>query len=313
MRRLLSAVLLVGALTAPRVIADRIARHPDRYPKERLRIEPVGETVVVDRPDGTSIRCVVAGSGPVVMLAHGFGVSLVEWNVVADLLVHAGYRVITFDQRGHERSTVGADGIGTIPMAGDYLAVLEHFDARDVVLVGHSMGGFLAIAAVLEIPGVGERLRGLVLFATFAGRVKERAPQNWLEIPLLEHGILQRIAATRTGGLLFGASLSGVAPSPAEIEVFLETFLRQAHRPLLPILQAFDDEDRYPMLARITVPTVVVCGRRDRTTPHWHSERLAAGIPGARLRWVEGAGHLLNWEAPEALVAAVTELAPVRA
>ena len=58
-------------------------------------------------------------------------------------------------------------------------------------------------------------------------------------------------------------------------------------------------------LFEIMVPTVVVCGDRDQTTSRWHSEQLGVRIPEARNVWVEGKGHLLNWEAPESLVAAV--------
>jgi alpha-beta hydrolase superfamily lysophospholipase len=75
-----------------------------------------------------------------VVLAHGYTATLAEWNVVWDALVARGYRVIAFDQRGHARSTVGAVGIGSEPMAADYAPVLEHFDARVGVLVGQGAG-----------------------------------------------------------------------------------------------------------------------------------------------------------------------------
>ncbi|WP_230688632.1 hypothetical protein ACN26Y_18845 [Micromonospora sp. WMMD558] len=132
-------------------------------------------------------------------------------------------------------------------------------------------------------PELAGRLRGLVLFATWAGRILDRAPQNRLQIPLLETGVLQRIARTRTGGVLFGAAQCGTRPSPAMISVFREVFVRQNHQPLIPIVRAFSREDHYPRLDEITVPTVVVVGSADRSTPPSHSHRLAAGVPGARL------------------------------
>lgn len=309
MRRLLLPIAVAGAgAGAARKAVSMLAGRPDRHPRHVLEREPEGETVWIDRPDGTRIRAIVAGEGRTVVLAHGYGFSLVGWNIVAERLVELGYRVVSFDQRGHELSTVGSDGIGTAQMAGDYLAVLEHFDVTDGILVGHSMGGFLAIAAVLDVPGVAARLSGLVLFATFAGAVLDGAPQNRVQIPLIEHGILQRLISSDTVGMLFGASVSGADPSPAEIRVFLDTFRRQDHRRLVPILRAFTEEDRYPRLGSITIPTIVVAGRKDRTTPPLHSERLAAGIPGARAIWSERGGHLLNWEAPELLVMAVRDL-----
>jgi pimeloyl-ACP methyl ester carboxylesterase len=88
------------------------------------------------------------------------------------------------------------------------------------------------------------------------------------------------------------------------ISVFIEGFHQHLdeHGPLLPIVRAFGREDRYPRLGEIAIPTVVMVGSADRTTPPSHSRRLAAGIPGARLVTVPEAGHLLNWEAPDELV-----------
>lgn len=82
------------------------------------------------------------------------------------------------------------------------------------------------------------------------------------------------------------------------IEVFLEVFMQQAHAAIVPIVRALAQEDRYPRLAEIAVPTVVMVGSGDRTTPPSHARRLTAGIPDARLITVPDAGHLLNWEAP---------------
>ena len=317
MRRALVAGTLVTAAAAAAALAARrraaaIRQGSDPYPYEMLSTEPRGETLTVERPDGTRIRAVVAGEGPTVVLAHGIYMSVIEWSVLWDMLLARGYRVVAFDQRGHGESTIGSDGISTMSMAGDYLAVLEAVDARDAVLLAHSMGGFLAIAAVLDVPGVAERLRGLILMSTFPGDVLRGAPQNKAQIPLITSGILPALAANDTVGTIFGAGLCGDDVSPAMVQVFLETFRAADHKPLLPILEAFGAEDRGDRLGEITVPTVVLCGSRDQTTPPWQSERLAAGIPGAQAWWVPRAGHMLNWEATDAIVEAIGELSKPR-
>jgi pimeloyl-ACP methyl ester carboxylesterase len=237
--------------------------------------------------------------------------SVIEWTVLWDLLLERGYRVVAFDQRGHGQSTIGSDGISTASMSGDYLAVLEHVDARDAVLLAHSMGGFLAIAAVLDVPGVAERLRGLILMSTFSGDVLRGAPQNKAQIPLIKSGMLQKLVSNDTIGTIFGASICGEDKSPAMVQVFLETFRAADHKPLLPILEAFSAEDRGDRLHEIAVPTIVLCGTKDQTTPLWQSERLAESIPGAQGWWVPRAGHMLNWEATEAIVEAISDLSPV--
>jgi non-heme chloroperoxidase len=189
-------------------------------------------------------------------------------------------------------------------MAGDIAAVLEHFDVHDGVLVAHSMGGFIALRTLLDRPDLAQRLCGLVLFATWAGRLLDGAPQMRLLTPLGELGILDRLVRTRTGGVLFGASQCGKNPSAAMISVLMEVFGQQNHDAVRRIGQACRREDRYPRLAEISVPTVVMVGSADRSTPPNHARRLAAGIPGARLIIVPNAGHMLNWEAggPEVLV-----------
>lgn len=306
---------LVGALGAAgwwaaQTMVKRIEANPDPYPRELLIDEPEGEEAFVTRPDGTVLRAVSAGTGPTVVLAHGFGVTALEWNIVWHDLVERGYQVIAFDQRGHGRSTLGSDGSGSAAMAGDYQAILEHFDVADGVLVGHSMGGFVAIRAVLDHPDMAQRLRGLVLFATWAGRIQDGAPQNWLQMPLMQIGLLQWLTRTKTGGTLFGAAQCGTRPSPTMISVFGETFAKQDHRALMPIVRAFIREDRYPRLDEIDIPTVVIVGSADRTTPRGHAQRLAAGIPGAALITVPEAGHMLNWEAegPKVLVETIETL-----
>lgn len=313
MRRALVAGTLVAAAAGAATLATRrraaaIRQGSDPYPYDVLSSEPRGETLTVNRPDGTRLRVVVAGEGPTVVLAHGIYMSVVEWSVLWDMLLARGYRVVAFDQRGHGASTIGSDGISTESMAGDYLAVLEAVDAHDAILLAHSMGGFLAIAAVLDVPGVAERLRGLILMSTFPGDVLRGAPQNKAQIPLITSGILPALAANDTVGTLFGAGLCGDDVSPAMVQVFLETFRAADHQPLVPILRAFGAEDRGDRLGEITVPTIVLCGSKDQTTPPWQSERLAAGIPGAQAWWVPRAGHMLNWESPDAIVEAIAEL-----
>ncbi|OBK49590.1 alpha/beta fold hydrolase [Mycobacterium kubicae] len=306
MRAVALGAVLTGLLGwgGARALVAQIERNPDPFPPERLRVEPEGEEVRITRPDGTVLWALTAGQGPPVVLVHGYTASVVEWNIVWEELLSRGYRVIAFDQRGHGRSTLGSDGIGSQPMAADLAAVLRHFDVRDGVLVGHSMGGFISIRAVLDDPNLAERLRGLVLFATWAGRILENAPQNRLQIPLLQFGILQQLIRFKTIAVLFLAAQCGKRPSPAMVSVF-EQFFKQhldQHGPLLPIVRAFSREDRYPRLGEIAVPTVVMVGAADRTTPPHHSRRLAEGIPGARLVSIPEAGHLLNWEAPNELV-----------
>ncbi len=254
------------------------------------------------------MRTVVAGDGPDVVLLHGYGVSMREWNVVQARLLERGHRVVCVDWRGHGGSTIGTDGITPEVIAEDVEAVMAHHDVRDAVLVGHSTGGYVAIATLLGQPAAAERIRGLVLFASLAGDAAVDAPQTAAQIPLITSGVLQRIVANDTAGLLFAASIYGPGAPPIACEVFLEEFLSQDHEALVPLLQRLATTSFYDRLDQIDVPTVVVCGEEDSTTPRWHSERMGSDIPDARNVWVPDAGHMLNWQAPDVLLDAIASL-----
>jgi len=307
------AIVLAAAVVVSvggRSLVRRIQAAPDQYTVEQLSRELTGEEVMIPREDGTQIRAVSAGDGPTIIFAHGYGYSALEWNVIWDKLVAAGYRLIAFDQRGHGRSTIGSDGIGSKQMAADYQAVLEHLDAHDAVLVAHSMGTFLSIVFLLTYHDVArERLKGAVLIAPFAGNIFKGSLQNRMQVPMIQYGIMDQMLKSETlGTLLFGSTLFGDHISPSALKVFLKGFAAQRHRQLVPILKAFGAEDYYARLGEIKLPIVLICGKKDRTTPAWHAERLGRDISGARNIWLDGKGHLLNWEAPDQLVDAIQSI-----
>ncbi|HYO17069.1 MAG TPA: alpha/beta fold hydrolase, partial [Dermatophilaceae bacterium] len=127
------------------------------------------------------------------------------------------------------------------------------------------------------------------------------APQNRAEAPILRSHLLPRLTANPTIGTLFAASFFGPRPSPAMLTAFLHLIQSRDSAALLPLLDAFTTDDLLARLPAIDVPTVIVCGLADRTTPPRDSRRLAAAIPGARTVWVPGAGHMLPWEAPASI------------
>lgn len=283
----------------------RIERTPDPYTLDELLEEPEGEEVFVERPDGTRLRAITAGSGPTIVFSHGYAATVFEWNVLWKRL-RGSYRLIAFDHRGHGRSTIGRDGISSRAMAADLAGVLDFFDVSDALLVGHSMGGFLSIVALLDHADVTRaRLRHALIVASFAGDVTRGAPQTKLQIPLIETGIIPALNRTKTYGWFFTSSQFGKRRFASGVEAFRREFNRRDHAKLVPILRALQDENYYPRLGEIRVPCTIVCGDADDTTPKHHSEWLARDIPNARAVIVPESGHMINWEAPDALEAAI--------
>ena len=240
------------------------------------------------------------------MLAHGYGFSNVEWNIIVPMLNDLGYKTIVFDQRGHGKSTIGKNGISSASMASDYHTIITHFGLKDVILLGHSMGGFLSMKLLVSHPELQHKeIKGLVLMATFAGDIYKNNAQNKMQIPLIKSGILQKMVKWKPIGRAFAKSLAGKNPDPELLRVVPEIFLQQDHSKLIPILEAFGAEDYYPELHKITLPTVVIIGTKDATTPPFHTDNLVKLIPNATRVDVLDQGHCLNASAPNDIVKAI--------
>ena len=269
-----------------------------------------GEESWITSHDGARIKVVQVGEGPPVVMAHGYAVDRHEWNILASRLVELNFKVIAFDQRGHGESSIGKEGIGSKQMSGDYLAVLEAFDVQGGILVAHSMGGFLAIRTLIESPeAVAAHLKGCLLMATFAGDVNRDNPQNRIQIPLIQAGIMSLLIRSKTIARTIAKTLIGDDKDPEMLEAFVEGFGKSGLKPLLPILNAMVSENYYGRLGEINLPCSIVVGTQDKTTPPFHTQQLHAGIKGSRLIQIPGKGHLLNWEAPEILIEEIIRLA----
>ena len=265
---------------------------------------------IVTSNDGTRLSTVSMGSGTPVVLAHGFGIDMHCWNVIADDLVGKGFKVIAFDQRGHGRTDVGSEGVGSRQMVDDYLAVLRAYDVSGGILVGHSMGGFLAIRALIERPTeMARHLRGCVLMATFAGDVNRKNLQNRIQIPMIQSGLMSKLIRSDATAAFFAKSVIGDEKHPAMMDAFTASFRKSNLKQLVPILTAFVKEDRYDQLGNVSMPCRIVVGEKDKTTPPFHTDWLHEGIKGSTLKRIPKMGHMLNWEAPDILVQEIAALA----
>jgi len=299
----LGSVAAVGAAHyLATVLAKELAERPELHPIEKLLADPPGDQAIIEREEGTRLSTWSAGTGPTVVLAHGLLLDGTSWSTLAHRLVDLGFRVVTFDQRGHGRSRAGTAGVGAEQMAEDYRAVIDHHEVTDGVLVGHSMGTFLAIKYLLDHPDhANRRLKGAVLVAPLAGKAAHRAPQNKIQIPMLRSGLMRRMLNTRTYGWLLTDSTMSDA-SPAMLEAVRAVMASTDHEGVLPILDALVEESLYERLDEISMPVRVICGTADRTTPDFHSRDIVNGVQDGSLTSVNGAGHMLMWESADEVI-----------
>lgn len=224
---------------------------------------------------------------PTLLLVHGAGGSRLEWP--AELRRMPNAAVYVLDLPGHGRSELpGRDRIE------DYvsvvLAFIEKAGLRDVVVLGWSMGGAIAQMIGLQRPPA---IVGLILMSTGA---RLRVMDALLE------GIVDDFQET-TELIVDNVWSDGVPPEMVEASRrrLQETDPAVVHGDYVAC-NRFDVMDR---LGEIGLPVLVINGTDDRMTPLKYGRYLAEEIPDARLVVVEGAGHMVALEEPEAVASAV--------
>jgi len=242
------------------------------------------------------------GTGPAIVLLHGIGSRAFSWS--AQMAAWSDtHRVIAWDAPGYGRSDPLPD---PAPPVGAYAdALVELLAARSVerfTLVGHSLGALIAAAFAALHP---DRVQALVLSSVACGygtlppdererRYQARAADR---IDLGAEAYSQKRSAV---------VLSPQA-SPASLERVREAMSSIGEAGYLAALRMLFGADIFPLLGRITAPTLVVCGAADGVTPPDQNRRVAESIGGARFALVEAAGHVVYVEQPAAFDAVVRD------
>jgi pimeloyl-ACP methyl ester carboxylesterase len=230
-----------------------------------------------------------SGQGPPLVCVHGAGGSHEYWGYQRRDLAAIG-RVIALDLPGHGRSPgEGAAQVATYSAA--LLAALDALELEQAILLGHSMGGAVALWTALHAPA---RVRGLALLSTGA-----RLPVMPALFAYLEQG--QFTAAVEA---IVQRSFGHAAPPQARAAA-RQTFLRTPPAVLSADLHACAAYTVRERLGDIACPTLVVCGDEDAVTPLKFSHTLHQQIAGAALVVVPGAGHMALLEQPEVVNAAL--------
>ncbi|HLM33226.1 MAG TPA: alpha/beta fold hydrolase [Gaiellaceae bacterium] len=256
-----------------------------------------------------------AGDGPPVVLIHGVTGNSKQWDRVAPLLAER-HTVIAPDLLGHGHSAKprGDYSLGAYAASiRDLLIALGH---RRATIVGHSLGGGVAMQFSYEYPvfcerlalvssgGLGPEVHPLLRAATLPG--------SEFVLPLISHA---RVAAVgrRVGGVLAsfglrtGPDLSEMARGYATLSdrEARQAFLHTLRAVIDPRGQRVDATDRL-YLARL-MPTLIVWGRRDPLIPVHHADIAHRGMPGSRLEILDDVGHFPQLADPIRFARVLTE------
>ncbi len=285
----------------PATPSPRPSRRPRPDTSALLRV-PGGETRAIRASDDAKLAVTVAGDSdaPSIVLVHGWTHARAAWGPVAGLLVDAGHRVVLYDQRGHGESTIGQDGVTIRRLGLDLRDVLRATETRDAVLAGHSMGGMTVMSLAAHQPDeVAERARALVLVATAAHGLGRGRRLDTASGRILGSQLLTMAMAGAAGPRLTRGAVG--RPEPTHLAALADLFAATPAATRRHCFHAMADMDLRPQLGTCHTPVTVVTGGRDQLTRHALGEAIASTIPGAQHISFPAAGHMIQWEEPEAL------------
>jgi pimeloyl-ACP methyl ester carboxylesterase len=245
---------------------------------ERLR---VGEV---------SVRLLHAGSGPRLLFLHAAGGG--GWTPFLDELSRS-FEVLAPDHPGFDESEQTEEMEGVDDLVYHYLRLLDLLGIDSAIVVGASLGGWIAAELAVHSP---HRVDRLVLMSPAGLRIPEAPPLDLFLLPP------ERIVET-----LFHdpRAAAGLFPEEPSIDQILRAyhnnaaFARYALRPYL------NDPKLERRLYRIAAPTLVLWPDDDRVIPRAHAERYAERIAEARLEIIADCGHVLDGERPQEITQAV--------
>lgn len=237
-----------------------------------------------------------------VVLLHGYLESMLVWDNFVPLL-YKKVRVVTLDLPGHGISEVRGACHPMEFLADVVRDALRTLGIARCTLVGHSMGGYVALAFCERYP---EMLDGLVLFSSTPNAdTEEKADNRRREIALVQAGkkdLLARVAPE-----------AGFAPEnrrrmrEAIDDLTEQVFVTEDDGIVALLNGMIVRKDRNDMLRASGVPQLFILGRKDGYIPAEAAEAMVAAHPQARVVWLAESGHMGFLEEPEATAAAILD------
>ena len=239
-----------------------------------------------------------------VLMLHGIGGGRQAFARQMRPLADAGFHAVAWDMPGYGHSAI-VDPYSFETLAEECIELIDVLAPERLVLVGHSMGGMVAQEVAARAP---ERIVALVLAGTSAafGKSDGAWQRSFIEerTAPLDAGRSMRDLATQLvpGMLAAGASRDALNTARAEAIEVMAHVPPQTYRLALHALMGFD---RRAHLSQLSMPVSLIAASDDRHAPPRVMRGMAERMPNAQYVEIEGCGHLMNFEKPEAFNAAL--------
>jgi pimeloyl-ACP methyl ester carboxylesterase len=257
----------------------------------------------------------IAGSGPPVLLIHGMVNSSRHWERVA-LGLSDAYTVIAPDLIGHGDSATPRGDYSLGAHAASIRDLLAAIGIDRATVVGHSLGGGVAMQFFYQFPqrterlalvssgGLGQEVSPLLRSAALPGASRLLSVAAHPRLLAGLHGIGERMQRRGSGK---GVYLKAIARAlqPLEAPGAREAFLQTLRAVIDARGQRVSARDRLYLLS--SMPTLIVWGERDNTIPLAHGQWAHEAAPGSRFETLPKAAHFPNLEDPEGLAAVLRD------
>jgi pimeloyl-ACP methyl ester carboxylesterase len=256
---------------------------------------------------GRTVRYAVSGSGPALVFVHGTPFSSHVWHRIIPQF-SGSHSVYCFDLLGYGQSDMAADQDVSLGVQNLVLSeLLEHWGLERPDVVAHDFGGATALRAHL-LNGRDYRTLTLidpVALAPWGSPFVAHVREHEAAFGGLPDYIHRAIVPAYIRDALWRAL------PDEELEPYVRPWLGEVgqaafYRQIAQMDQKYTDEIA-GLLARVRCPTQILWGEEDRWIPIERGRQLEQRIPGARLRAIARAGHLVQEDAPEAILAALIE------
>jgi non-heme chloroperoxidase len=251
----------------------------------------------VTTKDGTQIYYKDWGTGPTVVLSHGWPLTADSWEAQMFHLASNGFRVIAHDRRGHGRSSQPWHGNEMNTYADDLAHLLDTLDVKDAALFGFSTGGG-EVARYVGRHGT-KRIAKLGLISAVPPlMVKTDKNPGGLPVSVFDEiragSIADRSQLYKNiaGGPFFGYNRPGAKPSQGVIDAFWMQGMLGGHKNTYDCIKAFSETDFTEDLKKFDKPTLILHGDDDQIVPIDAAARASAKlVPHAKLVVYAGAPH----------------------